>query len=838
MSEHLNSLTPALDNFERYYTEKIWDWIPPFYRDEDGLADNPDVLRSMVAILAQQAAIARRSTDRLWEDPFIELCDDWAISYLGDLLGTRLVHELNRRGRRVDVARTVFYRRRKGTPVVLERLTQDITGWEGTFVESFRRLARTRHGLDPELFEVLPDETIGSIITPPGGWANLKSTAQAQRVNGPFDGFTHTPDFRQLRGKRGRYNIPKLNIHLYRLSAFSVQFATAVDFGEGRFTFDPSGREIPLFRPDQRGELEDWRSPQEWEFPAPIPCRLLGDARYQLSADLVDGLNIPASLPLSPGSLSSLVGVPFRHESRLRQTIQSMIANFGDLDFSAVADFEILFDEILADAIAPISPKAYLVPSPVQVDPTAVSIAVGSDLDPTNDTLDLDAIAHQRIVAANLADWGASLVDTAAGLRLLSPQKEVVIDPVRGRFWFPSRSDDLVILEPAWVPIYHYGLAGDVGAGTYDRRENIAVEDLESDPPTNLFPVPPGDIDNPGPVEWTLPPAIPRASILQFDNSKTYTFTEDLTNVEQLIIQADTPERPYLRHVESAEAAASATWQIEARSKPDPPDPEVDRRTLTLEGLWIGVDSPEATPGPLPRPVVPSTIVLAGNFDQVIIRHCTLDPGGEQTEVDGEARAIPSVRLVIQDTVESLLIESSIVGPILEDFEAEETASVAQLTIRDSVVHSLNPAETPAIQARIGSVKLERVTVFGDVLVKELHATEALIQGLVTVANNQRGCFRFSATHDLPETRLPPQFESHLFEPEIPNLFFTSQRFGDPGYAQLSDRAPDSLLRGGENRAEIGVFNLLLNPIKRGDLSAKVSEFIPFGLIPQFINET
>ena len=103
MTQQPDPLTPAQDNFERYYTEKIWEWIPPIYRDEDGLAANPDVLREIVSILAKQAAIARRSIDRLWEDPFIELCDDWAIPYIGDLVGTRLVHELNRRGRRVDV---------------------------------------------------------------------------------------------------------------------------------------------------------------------------------------------------------------------------------------------------------------------------------------------------------------------------------------------------------------------------------------------------------------------------------------------------------------------------------------------------------------------------------------------------------------------------------------------------------------------------------------------------------------------------------------------------------------------------------------------------------------
>jgi hypothetical protein len=128
--------------------------------------------------------------------------------------------------------------------------------------------------------------------------------------------------------------------------------------------------------------------------------------------------------------------------------------------------------------------------------------------------------------------------------------------------------------------------------------------------------------------------------------------------------------------------------------------------------------------------------------------------------------------------------------------------------------------------------------VFGDVTVNRLFASEALIQGLVKVTDNQHGCFRFSATNDDPQKRLPPQFESHFFEPKIPNHFFVSRRLGDPGYAQLSETAPESIIHGAENRSEIGAFSSLLNPIKLDDLKAKVNEFMPFGLIAQYINET
>ena len=93
----------------------------------------------------------RRSIDRLWEDQSIETCDDWVIPYLADLLATNLVPSMDARGQRLDVANTIYYRRRKGTVALLEQLAADVTGWDARVIEFFRRLARTRHGLDPAI---------------------------------------------------------------------------------------------------------------------------------------------------------------------------------------------------------------------------------------------------------------------------------------------------------------------------------------------------------------------------------------------------------------------------------------------------------------------------------------------------------------------------------------------------------------------------------------------------------------------------------------------------------------------------------------------------------------
>jgi hypothetical protein len=121
-------------------------------------------------------------------------------------------------------------------------------------------------------------------------------------LDGPFDEYSHTADVRQLRGHLGRYNIPKLNFYLYREQAFEIRFATPVDLGSDRFTFDPSGRDLALFRRSpqfaptfQTGLGEDDCAPiEEWRVTAPIPCHLLGEARFTAK-----GTDIPAGLEFS-----------------------------------------------------------------------------------------------------------------------------------------------------------------------------------------------------------------------------------------------------------------------------------------------------------------------------------------------------------------------------------------------------------------------------------------------------------------------------------------------------------------------------------------------------------
>lgn len=744
----------AEDRFEIYFAEKIWDMIPEIYRHEDGLADNPDVLRSLVEVIAKQAALLRRSQDRLWDDQFIELCNEWAVPYIGDLLGTRLVSALNKRGRRVDVAKTIYYRRRKGTVRILEELISDISGWEGRVIENFRRLGRNRHGLDPR-----PAPLAGRFSgTLPGGWANLCMQSASELTNGPFDEYYHTTDVRQHQGLAGRYNIPKLAFHLYRLKSYTIRNSTPFPMGDDlAFTFDPSGRDIPLFTRRDRTDMfnwNTWRPAFEWELPTPIRCRLLGHAEYEVSEALIQHLVNDHGLSTGAADeLRTLRGWRFQTESRLHQTLQTL-SNSAELLANSILLpllHGALVDECGKNGLLPDSPE----------EEASLMVTAG----------DPEGMIHpERVQAGHLEDWAAN---PASNIRL-------VIDPERGRFLFLGDPP-----EPEVTVMYHYGFPGELGAGTYDRR------DVENCEPDQLIPEGGG--------------SLPGASILtdginQIEDSKTYLLNEDITGIEELTLQASNRKRPYLRLQDN--------WVLET-----PVDQDA---LLELEGLWIGGEGAE-----------PRELILQGDYECIVISHSTLDPGGD-TDVTGNT--IFPIHLIIEATVETMIIDASITGPIYTRNEG----LVEKLIVRDSIIQSVD-STLPAINLNAGEVEIDRTTIFGGMEIHRLQASDTVVTGSVTVHDTQNGCFRFSAAP--AESRLPKPYESFLFVKDT-NHWFTSRRFGNPGYGQLSETAPLDLHRGAENGSEMGAFNSQIVPIKHDSLQAKVEEYMPFGLIPIFINET
>ena len=290
------------DRYAEYYDAKLWRMIPAVYRELDSNPGEPGPLREMVRRIAAQAAVLRRSIDRLWEDQSIETCDDWIIPYMGDLVATQLVACLDSAGQRRDVAKTIYYRRHKGTVGLLEELASDIASRDARLVEFFRRLSRTRHNFDPpiarpgaDMASIELEGLLGAATdTPMGGYADLRNAYGASRTRSAFDEYFYTADFRRGRRAVGWHNIPKAGVFVFWLKTFGAPASTPVQYKQCPkpvYTFDPTGRETPLFsrqRQAQDAFGEHWLSPDEWELPGPIDQALFKREHAKLYPDPVD----------------------------------------------------------------------------------------------------------------------------------------------------------------------------------------------------------------------------------------------------------------------------------------------------------------------------------------------------------------------------------------------------------------------------------------------------------------------------------------------------------------------------------------------------------------------
>jgi hypothetical protein len=496
----------ANDLFETYYTEKLWALVPEVYRYEDAAG----VLRSIIELLAHEAAIVRRSNDRLWEDQVIDLCDEWAVPYIGALVATRMLSDKNLRGRRVDVAKTIYYRRRKGTPRVLEELISDIAGWEGVVVEEFRRLGRARHGLD-----AFPAPLAGRLTgTMPGGWADLREPVGSELADGPFEEYFHTPDFRFPRGLDGRYGIPKLAFYLYRLNYYPMTGVTPFKDGVTlRFSFDPSGRTTQLFNLRQRPESwDDWHPALEWELPAPIRCRLLGDAEYLITQAVVDKIFADPAPPLvlsadQQTELAKLYNQPFEDEGSLRAV------------FNGYPHLKLLITPVTTSFFFLLLKYALVTCGKKQLLPVAISVECNAYP---------NGVPVEQTTAANL-------------MQAPPTDKALEVDPVNGLFFFTVPATD------AGNALVHYymGFSGPLGAGTYSRPDLSTVTPDKTR--TGGGAIAAGDIPAPG--------------ILRLADNQTYGPAANPGSVESLVIEAGDQLRPYVR--------LTADWVFTAKAGAD-----------------------------------------------------------------------------------------------------------------------------------------------------------------------------------------------------------------------------------------------------------------------------
>lgn len=245
-------------------SETLYRLLPAIHRIRDDEQAPPGVLKALMTVFAEQFAVMEENLDQLYDDLFIETCADWAIPYVGDLIGYESLHALGQaRGlARAEVAHTIALRRRKGTAAVLEQLARDVTGWNARAVEYFQLLGTTQYM---------------NHLRPWNHYApDLRRWEPLARIGGAFDPVAHTVDVRRIDNGSGRFNIPNIGIFLWRLDAYRHTRSPAVRVDARRYLVSPLGAPLQLFtNPVTEDEITHLAEPIN--VPEPILRRVMSD---------------------------------------------------------------------------------------------------------------------------------------------------------------------------------------------------------------------------------------------------------------------------------------------------------------------------------------------------------------------------------------------------------------------------------------------------------------------------------------------------------------------------------------------------------------------------------
>jgi hypothetical protein len=262
--------------------DRLYDLLPGVYRMRDAELGQP--LRALLRVIAEQVNIVEDDIKQLYENWFIETCEDWVVPYIADLVGYRPVHEAGQTGSpgtyeglslnrilipRREVANTIRNRRRKGTLSVLELLANDVAGWPTRAVEFYQLLGLAQH-----LNHLHPDR---------GRTVDLRDGDALDRTDGPFDDIAHNVDVRRINSHRtqGRYNIPSVGLFVWRLKEYSITKAPAYYLERRQRNRDRNRYTFSLLTNDTQLVTLPFREPEpthvadEMNVPAPIRRRAL-----------------------------------------------------------------------------------------------------------------------------------------------------------------------------------------------------------------------------------------------------------------------------------------------------------------------------------------------------------------------------------------------------------------------------------------------------------------------------------------------------------------------------------------------------------------------------------
>ena len=410
-----------------------------------------------------------------------------------------------------------------------------------------------------------------------------------------------------------------------------------------------------------------------------------------------------------------------------------------------------------------------------------------------------------------------------ANLPIAGPYK-AVIDPERGRLAFATQPRQL-------TASYYYGFNADLGGGEYSREDNFLVTNPAwiTSFPDPSFP----DLASAIAFALTRLPLNGEAAV-EIAGSETIALTTALS--------IDLPANTTLELRAAAGARPTVLLQNELTVSGDASS------TLVINGLLIaaGPAMQPASPSPqapvhLPDLRPDSTPNLLSAFN---LTDCTLVPGWS-LDPQGKPNFATAPAIKAEPAGTKVTITRSIVGSILctKFTTVSATNSILDATDATNVAYAALDGAAGG-----GALTLSGCTVVGKVHASVLTLVEnSIVWGALAAGDKapwvsalvadrkQEGCVRFTF---IPyEAVIPRHFKCVSRGLALPQPYFISLRYGDPGYMKLLACTDDTIRRGAEDSGEMGAFHFVFAPQRESDVLIRLQEYMPvnleFGLIYQ-----
>src|SRR5690606_29023462 len=152
----------------------------------------------------------------------------------------------------------------------------------------------------------------------------------------------------------------------------------------------------------------------------------------------------------------------------------------------------------------------------------------------------------------------------------------------------------------------------------------------------------------------------------------------------------------------------------------------------------------------------------------------------------------------------------------------------AMIEVRDSIIDGKGP-DKPVIS--FYRARIQSSTILGktSVVLMDL-ASDAIFSEPVIAERIQMGCVRFCYVP--PGSRLGRRYRCQPSGSDANSQarpYFVSERYGDPGYAQLHANTDKEIAEGAHDGDEMGAFNHLMQRHRLANLESCLREYMRFG---------